>query len=195
MFFKIIYALAFIFVHLFFRPVFFGRENIPKGGTLICCNHTSYLDAVFLCIALGSKLRPYYMAKKELFRFPVFSAGIRALGAFPVDRSGIDIGALKISLKVLSSGGMLVLFPEGTRVVNGKISEAKAGAGMLAMRSDCLVLPVYIEEDKHVFRKNRVIIGEPFRVERPEGRPTADAYKNVSDDILKRIFDLKEEKQ
>jgi len=194
MFFGIIFAIAFAFAHIFFRPAFSGRENIPEGSTLVCCNHTSNLDPVFLYLAMGKKLHLRFMAKKELFGIPVFSAAIKALGAFPVDREGADVGSLKTSLRILSSEGKLVIFPEGQRIVRGKTSEARAGAGMLAMRSGCKVLPVYIEEEKRLFGRVRVVIGEPFEVAKPEGKHSSEAYRAAAEDILRRIFELKVEK-
>ena len=116
MFLRIVYPLAYAFISIFFPFKIIGREKIPEGPAMICANHTSYLDIVYIYFALGRKSKNNAMAKKELFRFPVFSTVIRSLGAFPVSRDGSDIGALKRSLKVLSSGEKLIIFPEGRRV-------------------------------------------------------------------------------
>ena len=188
-----LYFLVGLFSIIIFKILYFykiiGKQNIPEGGCLICCNHSGLSDPIFVAIALGlfTKKRPRFMAKAELFRNKIFGALLRNLGAFPVKRGTADIGAIKESLKIIGSDGRLLLFPEGTR---NSTDGAKAGAGMLALRSDCAVLPVYVTPGRKPFHRVRVVVGEAFHPEKPEGKPGSEDYQNTADEILRRIYAL-----
>lgn len=180
----------FIYKVLYFYKIT-GRENLPDGAFLMCANHTGLSDPIFLALALGLRTKPHprFMAKAELFDNKLVGAVLRALGAFPVRRGEADIMAIKESLKTLSSGGRLVLFPEGTR---NSSDGAKAGAGMFALRSGCDVVPVYITPGRKPFHRVRVVVGKPFRSEKPAGKPSNEDYHQTADEILKKVYELKD---
>ena len=71
-------------------------------------------DVVVLAAALPRQ--PRYMAKKELFKIPLLSQLIRALGAFPVDRGGADVSSIKKSIAMIEGGEVVSVFPQGHRV-------------------------------------------------------------------------------
>lgn len=189
MLYTIVGALAIFFFKILYFYKIVDRQNMPEGKCLICSNHSGLSDPVFVAIATGlcSKNRPRFMAKAELFKNKLFGACLRKLGAFPVKRGTADIGAIKESLRILASDGRLLLFPEGTRNSN---DGAKAGAGMLALRSDCDVVPVYVSPGRKPFHRVRVVVGEPFRPQKPEGKPGSDDYQNAADEILRRVYAL-----
>ena len=94
-FYEAIYKIFARPVRALYRVRVIGAENLPaEGGCLLCSNHTSMRDVVVLAAALPRQ--PRYMAKKELFKIPLLSQLIRALGAFPVDRGGADVSSIKI---------------------------------------------------------------------------------------------------
>ncbi len=103
-------ALAF---HIFFGYRVIGRENIPEGGCVVCPNHVQLSDPPFAAVALGGKTPLRLMAKKELFRKKIFAWLIAALGAFPIDREGADITAIKTALGSVRAGQKLIIFPAG----------------------------------------------------------------------------------
>ncbi len=177
-----------IYKFLYFYKII-GRENIPEGAFLLCANHTGLSDPIFLSFPLGLRTnpKPRFMAKAELFDNKIVGTMIRWLGGFPIRRGAADIAAIKESLKTLSSGGKLVLFPEGTR--NGT-DGAKAGAGMLALRSGCQVVPAYITPGRKPFHRVQIVIGKPYVPEKPEGKPTNEDYHRAADEILRRIYEL-----
>ena len=117
-------ALAF---HIFFGYRVIGRENIPEGGCVVCPNHVQLSDPPFAAVALGGKTPIRLMAKKELFRKKIFAWLIAALGAFPIDREGADITAIKTALGSVRAGQKLIIFPQGTR--HASEGETKKGAG------------------------------------------------------------------
>ena len=136
-------ALAF---HIFFGYRVIGRENIPEGGCVVCPNHVQLSDPPFAAVALGGKTPIRLMAKKELFRKKIFAWLIAALGAFPIDREGADITAIKTALGSVRAGQKLIIFPQGTR--HAAEGETKKGAAMLAVKTRAPILPMYITEGK-----------------------------------------------
>ena len=120
-----------------------GRERIPRrGALLVIANHSSVLDPVVLAASFPRPVM--FMAKDELFHVPIFGRLLRAAGIIPVRRGRPDRAALEEALAVLRQGGVLALFPEGTRSPDGVLQTAHAGAGLLAVRSAAPVLPVAI---------------------------------------------------
>ena len=145
-----------------------GIENIPEDGGLICANHTSLFDPIVLAAALKKPIK--FMGKAELFKVPVLSSVIRAFGAFPVKRGGADAASLRLAQRLLKDGEYVGIFPQGTRYpkVDPKETEVKMGVGLIAGRSHCRVIPVYIKTPKNktgLFRKTHVIIGKPIENE------------------------------
>lgn len=186
---SILYTILWPFFNLFHPCRAIGRENIPQGGALICSNHTTLSDPLYIVFAFRKKNRLRAMAKSELMRVPVLGWLLQKAGIFGVSRGKSDIAAIKLALKVLKDGEKLILFPEGTRHSNG---EAKTGAAMLAIRSGVPIVPVYIPREKKWFRPIPVVIGEPYYPEIQNKRATNEDYRAVSDDLMTRIQALKE---
>ena len=120
-----------------------GRENIPKhGGFILACNHTSYLDPVIFGIACPMPLN--FMARDTLFKNKLFGWMLKHVNAFPLKRNSADIGAIKEALARLNNGGVILLFPEGTRSTDGKVAEGLEGVGFLARKSRVPVIPAFV---------------------------------------------------
>ena len=152
-------ALAFVI----FPYKIIGREKIPKTGPLIlCANHVSFIDPVWLGIAVKNR-QIYFMAKEELFEIKVLGGIIRRLGAFPVKRGGSDVDAMKFGYEVLQKGNIMGIFPEGTRSKTGKLGRAKAGAAVIAHKSQTNILPVAIVlpgQRVKPFRRVKIVVGD-----------------------------------
>lgn len=165
-FYEAIYKIFARPVRALYRVRVIGAENLPaEGGCLLCSNHTSMRDVVVLAAALPRQ--PRYMAKKELFKIPLLSQLIRALGAFPVDRGGADVSSIKKSIAMIEGGEVVSLFPQGHRV-KGRCARGtpiKNGAGLIAYRSGACVVPAYIKTKAYrvkPFRRTEIIIGKPI---------------------------------
>lgn len=180
-------ALPFISLafHIYFGFRVIGRENIPKDGCIVCPNHIQASDPPFAAVALGHRYIIRLMAKKELFQKHYFGYLIAALGAFPIDREGIDITAMKTAIRCAKDGNKLIIFPQGTR--NAAKGETKKGAAMLAVKTGAPIVPMYISEEKKFRCGARVVIGEPFLPEKGQ-----KDYAVIADEILHRIYALKE---
>ncbi len=119
-----------------------GRRNLPKsGGALLVSNHISHLDVFALGIPLERPLN--YVARSTLF-FPPLGAFIRSVGGFPIQREGMGAQGLKETLKRLRAGGIVALFPEGTRSHDGEIAEFKSGIAVLAARAKVPIIPAAV---------------------------------------------------
>ncbi|WP_337173419.1 lysophospholipid acyltransferase family protein [Paludisphaera sp.] len=116
-----------------------GVENMPEeGGAILVSNHASYLDVFVL--GLGARRPLNYVARSTLF-VPGLGAFIRSVGGFPIQREGMGASGMKETLKRLRSGGVVVLFPEGTRSPDGELGELKPGIALLVARAGVPVVP------------------------------------------------------
>jgi 1-acyl-sn-glycerol-3-phosphate acyltransferase len=122
-----------------------GELFIPTSqGLIVACNHVSLIDPVLLGVAIAPFRRPYFLAKKELFRQVALGWLLRSSGVIPLERGVADHSALRSALEILESGGALVIFPEGTRVKPGQVRAPKLGVSFLAQKSGASVLPVRV---------------------------------------------------
>ena len=157
---------------LLFRVRHVNRKNEPtraEGPYLVCANHQTVLDVVFLAATL-KRQQPNFMAKAELFKVPVLGWLVRKLGAFPVSRGRGDVGAVKHAIDLLENGRSVGMFPQGTRCPDREPQDCpvKFGAGLIAARSGVQVLPVHIKMKNYrwkFLRRVTVIIGEPIPFE------------------------------
>ena len=157
MLYAILKPIAVALMRLLFRLEAVGQELVPATGpVLIVSNHVSVLDPPLVG---GSVPRPvYFMAKEELFRIPLFGRLIAALNARPVRRDGSDMRALKGSLALLQEGRAILVFPEGTRGVEGEPPRAgRPGVGMLAVLSGAPVVPVYVSGSGAALPRGRAL--------------------------------------
>lgn len=177
-----------VYDHLKYNYHVIGREKVPGGGCVLVANHTQWADPVLVGTALGNQYPLVAMAKKELFQIKLLGPLISALGAFPVDRGTADIGAIKTSLKAVKEGKKLLIFPEGgTKHKAG--DEAKVGAAMIAARTGAPIVPIYISENKKFRSKVYVVFGDAYI---PEKTKSKDGYRAIADDMMRRIYALKE---
>lgn len=171
-----------------------GRENIPSSGPLIvCANHFSWWDPPLVGCLIGD--RPIrFMAKEELFRIPIFGWILHNLHAFPVKRDSADRKAIKKALDTLAAGGILGLFPEGTRSRTGELLAPQAGVALIALKSGADVLPVAIVGPYRLFEPVHVNIGKPLRFAEYYGRKArASDLAMVAGLIMEEIRRLREE--
>ncbi|GFN30622.1 lysophospholipid acyltransferase family protein [Paenibacillus xylaniclasticus] len=165
-----------------------GVHHVPASGPVILCsNHLSNFDPPTIGIQLERKIQ--FMAKKELFDIPLFGRLITALGAFPVKRGGVSKEAIRSSIELLSAGGMMGIFPEGTRHSNGEA--AKKGAAMIALRSGAVIIPVYIDGNYKLFRKTVVRYGPPVDLSDIIAEPSTDSLERVTQRIMEHIRALR----
>lgn len=194
------------FFRLFFRALFRlvwnwrveGLENFPTSGpVVVIANHISLWDP----IAVGSALprQVHFMAKEELFHYPLLGNVLNRLGAFPIKRGQPDRSAIRRALEVLEKGKVLGLFPEGTRSKTGELQKPHPGAAMIALKAGVPVVPVACQGTsglwKKVFMRGAVLIkiGKPTCYdEYCDQKLSAKCLETVSQDIMKQVALLME---
>jgi 1-acyl-sn-glycerol-3-phosphate acyltransferase len=179
---------------LFSRMTVVGRENVPRqGGLLVVSNHTSMSDIPILTAALPRKLT--FVGRQNLWRVPVLRVIANWYDCFPLDRTGTDIRAIRRSVRVLNEGAALVLFPEGTRSLDGSLSPGHPGAAMIAFHANVSLLPVAISGTATargmtwIWRRPRlrVSIGRPFKLEQKPGEPHKTQLSSATRTIMTNI--------
>jgi 1-acyl-sn-glycerol-3-phosphate acyltransferase len=125
------------------RICHYGVENIPdEGGLVMASNHQCFLDPML--VGMGSKRKLSFMARASAFKIPLIGRWMTSLGVFPVQRGTADLGAIRKGVEVVSSGQILLVFPEGTRTEDGTIGALKPGCILIAQKAGSPIIPVAI---------------------------------------------------
>ena len=185
-----------------------GFENIPATGpVLVICNHASNADGMLLMAYVVPAMRRQmrWLGKEEALRWPVFGWAMRQNGVFGVRRGAGDLEAFKLAKGVLDKGGVLTIFPEGTRSPTGALQEVKEGATVLAVRSAAPILPIAIvgaqrfwPKGKLLFRPGRrmtVRVGEPFTLTMPKGADRHESLRAATAEMMRHVAVLLPEEQ
>jgi len=201
MLYQILKPLAVTLMRLGFRLETCGREHVPgTGPVLVVSNHVSVLDPPFIGGASPREL--YFLAKEELFAVPLFGRFISALNARPVKRDGSDTRALKTALRLLAEGRALLMFPEGTRGVEGSLGEGKPGVGMLAVMSGAPVIPAYISGTGYALPRGRgvprlvkvrVAFGPALHFKSRHGDGRKERYREAAQEMMRAIAQLRDQ--
>lgn len=137
------------FVKFIYRIEITGIENVPsKGNYIICSNHESYFDPLWILAALGEQIslkEVCCMAAKHTMNGKISKKLFDALGGIPVDREGNTIPAMNNAKRCLGSGRVMIIFPEGARSRDGTMLPFKNGAAQLALDTNTKILPIEIE--------------------------------------------------
>jgi len=179
-----------------------GFKNIPINKPIITVsNHLSIIDPALCASAVGKD--PKFLAKKELFKFPA-NILLKFYGAFPINRSKLDISAINWAKDQLKDqNNSLLIFPEGTRSKNLKLQKGFNGAARIAIDTDSIILPVSISGSEKctnyfqfLFPKMsiNIKIGEPFKIKSLPKNRNKELYDHITKEIMHRISILLPEK-
>ena len=161
----IVWGLYFIVSKVLFFVKIEGRENIPKDRNCVLMgNHQCILDPLMLALCVPDR-EIHFMGKKELWNNKLLGWAFTKVHGFPVDRGNMDMGAIRTAMNVLKEGDTLGIFPEGARSRTGHMLPLLGGASMLALRSRCDVIPVYIDGNYRPFRRMTVRVGRPVQMD------------------------------
>jgi len=120
-----------------------GLEHLPPDGpVVVACNHVTNFDVFPMQFSLPRPI--FFMAKAELFKFPLMDVALRNLGPFPVYRGEKDAWAMRHARRVLEHGQTLGMFPEGTRNKGRGLGLAKTGTARMAIENNCPILPMVV---------------------------------------------------
>ncbi|KKI98708.1 lysophospholipid acyltransferase family protein [Prochlorothrix hollandica] len=143
-------------LHLYFRGRVHGLQNVPRRGpVVIVSNHASDFDPPLLSCAMGRPVS--FMAKEELFRVPVLKQAILLYGAYPVKRGTSDRQAIRSALNSLDQGWATGVFLQGTRTIDGRITNPKLGAALIAAKAQVPLLPVSLWGTQAIVKKGHYL--------------------------------------
>lgn len=189
-------VLSWPLVRLLFRLRARGVENVPaEGGLVRAANHWSNLDPWPLGLPLFPRRFLRFMAKAELFWFPLGPL-ISAGGAFPVRRGEGDRAALATAVELCRDGHAVVMFPEGTRRQKGlrksRSAQWHTGAARIALEADVPLVPAGIRGTERLARLGplRVVYGAPLALDDLRDSPPADAARAATDRLAEAIGEL-----
>ncbi len=176
-----------------------GMENVPRTGAMIVCpNHFGTLDPPMVPAFLP-RGDSWNMAKSEYFKKAWMRWLFTAYQAFPVVRHTADRVALRRSFDLLTAGQVLIMYPEGTRVEAGVLSKPEPGAGFIAQKADCPVLPVAVTGTRECLPKGKlwprrvpvtVRFGKPFMVRQRRASGDRVSHEEAADAIMLKIAEL-----
>jgi 1-acyl-sn-glycerol-3-phosphate acyltransferase len=174
-----------------------GKEHVPEGGCVLACNHLSSFDPWPLGMPLWPRTFLRFMAKSELYWFPL-GALIGAAGAFPVHRGQRDTVAMETAVKLAREGNVVAMFPEGTRRVKGLMKRHEArprsGAARIALEAGVPLVPAAVKGTDGLRRlaKLRVAYGAPVDIDDLRGGEIAEAAQEATTRLMARIAELEE---
>lgn len=170
-----------IFTKIFFPYRILGIENLKtiNSGFIICSNHISNMDAIFLHLSVGKKI--YFMAKSELFSNKVFGNMLNFFGAIPVERGKKDVNAMLNSEDIILKNEILGIFIEGTRSKTGKFLRPKSGAAIISLNTKCQIIPACITPSNSTklktFQKTNIAFGKPIYLSKMN--LSHDSYEDI----------------
>ncbi len=187
----------------FFRGEIVGLENLPKdGGFLLASNHASHLDPPFVGAVLPHQLA--FFARKSLWKPGIPAWWLDSVGAIPVERDSADLAAIKRVISTLRGGRPIVLFPEGTRSLDGELQPAKPGVGMIVCKTRVPVVPCRIFNSHVAFGRSgglrpgtpiHIVYGKPLSPEDYDHPADGkERYQRASERIMSAIAALEEPK-
>lgn len=170
-----------------------GLNNFPASGpVVVVSNHASLWDPIAVACALPRQV--HFMAKEELFQYPLLGNILNRVGTFPVKRGQPDRTAIRRSLELLENNRVLGLFPEGTRSRTGELQKPHPGAAMIALKARAAVVPVACVGTvglwKKIFKPSAVVvkISPPtYYDEYCEQKLSAKCLETVSQDMMNRV--------
>lgn len=196
-------------LRLFFRPKVEGVENVPtEGPAILASNHLSYTDWLFMPLRLPRMVR--FVAKSEYFTEPGVKGWFKRLffsgtGNVPIDRTSGSAaeGAIISALRVLDTGELFGIYPEGTRSHDGKLYRGRTGVARIALQSKAPVIPIAVLKTnviappgKAFGRLARPVIrfGKPLDFSRYEGMEN-DRFilRAITDEIMYEILKLSDQ--
>jgi 1-acyl-sn-glycerol-3-phosphate acyltransferase len=143
-------------LHTYLRGNIVGAEQTPQRGPLVVVsNHASNFDPVLVANCICRPIA--FMAKEELFQIPILKQLISLYGAYPVKRGSADRSAIRSALACLEAGWAVGLFLEGTRTPDGRITDPKLGAAMIAAKAQVPLLPVSLWGTEAILVKGKAL--------------------------------------
>jgi 1-acyl-sn-glycerol-3-phosphate acyltransferase len=191
------------YLRLFFKVKIVGVENVPEhGAAILAANHQAFCDSLFIPFAVPRRVT--FVAKAEYFEQRRTAWFFRAVGQIPMHRGGGEKSekSLDEAIDLLRSGGVLGIYPEGTRAPDERLYRGRTGVARLALAADCPIIPVGVVGTRAVqpigarlmrpFRPVEVRIGAPVDVPARYGQRRDDPMvcRRITDEVMFEIREL-----
>lgn len=185
---------------LIFRPTAYTEDGkrIKKPSidraSLIVSNHIGHMDGTVICYLYRHYILHNLAAKDRFEQGGLMEWYLRNGGCIPIDRKGISTDWLHASVKYLVGGKeSVVIFPEGMHGKDHEILPFHSGAATIAAISDAPVIMFYNHGPYRAFRRTKVIISEPFHLERPKAGMTADYISEQTELLHAKMVNMQKE--
>lgn len=182
-FLKVIYS---VLLKIIYRPQIIGKENIPKEGALIFAgNHKHAVDPTMVMMSTNRIV--HFMAKEELFK-GIHGLILKKIGLIKVRRGKSNPQAIIDAEEILSNGGTIGIFPEGTRNKGeSELLKFRHGAAKIAIKTNTLIVPFAIRNKYKLLRKSVVLeFGKPINVKGMEVEEANEYLKNEVLNLLRK---------
>lgn len=188
-----------IFFKIFYSHKVYGTEHFFTGRAIIAPNHTSFFDPPMIAASWSEETS--FLAKKSLFSSFIFGPLISRLNSYPVNGTTQDLGSIKLVCQLLAENKKVVIFPEGIRSIDGNLSPIKSGIGMLAIRCESPIIPVYISGCYAIWNRHQrfpkltgktaCIFGSPIEWQKFSHLRKKDAQEQIAVNVKDAIEQLK----
>ena len=193
------YHLSQLAGRLFFRFRVIHRERmIQSGPVILAMNHQSYLDPALAGTTCDRAI--YFLARRTLLDVPLLGWVLPKLNVIPVNQEAVDRSAIKAVIRVLQAGNGVLLFPEGSRTLDGNLQPAEPGLGLVIAKTLAPVVPMRIFGAHEALRRGggrlrfvpiTVVIGEPIFFSATDLEPGGkNLYTRLSERVMKAIAAL-----
>ena len=193
------YHLSRIVGRLFFRLRVVHRERmLQTGPVILAMNHQSYLDPPLAGITCDRAV--YFLARRTLLDVPLVGRLLPKLNVIPVNQEGIDRSALRALIRVLKAGNAALVFPEGSRTVDGSLQPAEPGLGLVIAKTLAPVVPMRIFGAREALPRGggrlrlvpiTIVIGEPILFSAADLELSGkNLYVELSGRVMKAISTL-----
>lgn len=193
------YHLSRLLAQVFFQFRIIHRERmIQTGSVILAMNHQSYFDPLLAGNACDRPI--YFLARRSLLNVPILKWLLPKLNVIPVDQEGIDRSALKALIRVLKGGNAALVFPEGSRTLDGNLQPALPGVGLVIAKTLAPVVPMRIFGSHEAlprggrrlrFHPIKILIGEPIFFNEADLTPREGVYARLSQRVMDAIATLK----
>jgi len=198
------YWLGYHFSRLIGRLVFRFRvvhreRMIQSGSVILAMNHESYLDPPLAGTTCDRAI--YFLARRTLLEMPLLGWLLPKLNVIPVNQEGVDRSAIKALIRILKAGNGVLVFPEGSRSLDGKLQPAEPGLGLVIAKTLAPVVPMRIFGAHVALPRGRgglrfvpitIVIGEPiFFTAADLSGPGKNLYGRLSERVMNAIAALR----
>lgn len=184
---KFLLAIVSVLIKIIYRVRVNGIENLKDDEPIIIsANHIHIFDPVIL--ATLTKKQIFFLSKKEIFEKKLLAKFFIKLGVIPIDRENTDLKAIKSCFRVIRSGNILGIFPEGTRVKTIDIKNMKKGVALIALKNKVNIIPIHIEGTYKIFSKITVDIYPMIEISNFENMEDSEAIDKLTEELFYKIY-------